>query len=238
MSGQPRSRWLFLSISLVTALGCTGLGVWQLRRLTDRRVANAVAERSRRNAPREFPAGGPVAEDIRVVATGTYDTAHEFVIRGRAFNGAPGVEIATPLRIAGSDTALIILRGFVPSDDATSVDRAAIAEPGVRTVRGVGFLMTGTGIPMARHGGTTWDRLPGTAMPTLLPYPVSPYALWQEKDSGMTGFPIRLGVPALSEGPHLSYAIQWFAFAVIFGFGGVYYAFGTREERGETRDGV
>jgi len=162
---------------------------------------------------------------VRVVATGTYDLEHQFVLRGRAFDGAPGVEIATPLRMRGSDTALIILRGFVPSDDATSLDRSAIAEPGTRTIHGVAFLMGEVGIPVVRHGDTTWDRLPGRGMPTLLPYPVSPYAVWQEKESGMTGFPIRLGAPALSEGPHLSYAIQWFAFALIFGGGGIFYTF-------------
>lgn len=233
-SGQSGLPWLFLTIALLTGGVCTGLGIWQVRRLTARRAANAASELLRAEPPRTFPAGGALGSDVRVVATGVYDLDHQFVIRGRAHDGAPGVEIATPLRIPGSDTALIILRGFVPSDDATSVDRTALAEPGTRTVHGVAFLMSEVGVPLERHGDTTWDRLPGRGMRTLLPYPVSPYAIWQEKESGMTGFPIRLGAPPLSEGPHLSYAIQWFAFASIFGFGGIYYTFGKREERTPT----
>lgn len=219
-----RSRWIFLVLAIGTALVCSGLGVWQLRRLGARRAANAVALKERTLPPRILPGGGPLAPDAAIIATGTFDLDHEFVLRGRAHDGAPGVEVATPLRMAGSDTALIVLRGFVPSDDAMSIDRNAIREEGVRTVRGVLFAMPAVGVPLVRQGDTTWDRIPGDSMHARLPYPVHPYVLWQVRDSGMKGFPVRLGAPALSDGPHLNYALQWFAFALIFGGGGIVFA--------------
>jgi cytochrome oxidase assembly protein ShyY1 len=83
-----------------------------------------------------------------------------------------------------------------------------------------------------RNNDTTYDRIPGAWIRNSgrFPYPVYPYALWQEKDSGMRGFPIRVGAPELTAGPHLSYAIQWFAFALIFGIGGAVYLKRTRLE--------
>lgn len=42
-----------------------------------------------------------------------------------------------------------------------------------------------------------------------------PVLLRQAPDSGLPALPRRLQPPELSEGPHLSYAIQWFAFAVM-----------------------
>ena len=229
-----RSRWIFLCFAIATALICSALGIWQLRRLDARRKANALASAERSRPPRRLPGGGALAADAAVVATGSFDFDHEFVLRGRAHDGAPGVEIATPFRMAGTDTALIVLRGFVPSDDAMSVDRAAIREEGVRTVHGILFAMPETGVPLARQGDTTWDRIPGEWMRTHLPYPVHPFVLWQARDSGMKGFPVRLGAPALSDGPHLNYALQWFAFAMIFGGGGIAFALRKRDEGTQT----
>jgi surfeit locus 1 family protein len=51
-----------------------------------------------------------------------------------------------------------------------------------------------------------------------LPYPVLPFYLVALGDSvrSTAGAPIvRIGEPALDEGPHMSYAIQWFSFALI-----------------------
>jgi surfeit locus 1 family protein len=223
--GQMRSRWLFIALVTAAVLICTRLGLWQLGRHFARRSANGLAAVARAGEPRILPGVGYLAPDVPVVATGSFDHEHEFVLRGRAYDGAPGVEIATPFRMEGSDTALIVVRGFVPSNDAMSVDRTELREEGVRTIRGIAFPLPLDGIPLERNGDTTWSRIPGAwiEMPGHFPYPVYRYALWQEKESGMPGFPIRVGAPALTTGPHLSYAIQWFAFAVIFGVGGIAY---------------
>ena len=230
-----RSRLLFAGFVLVAVLVCIRLGLWQLGRHYTRKSANGIALVARAAEPRIYPGGEHLAPDLRVVATGSFDFEHEFVLRGRSHDGAPGVEIATPFRMAGSDTAFIVIRGFVPSNDAISVDRQALREEGVRTIRGVTFDILHVGTPLIRNNDTTWDRIPGAWMqlPGNFPYPVHPYGLWQEKESGMPRFPIRLGPPPLTGGPHLSYAIQWFAFALIFATGGIAYSLRKREERGE-----
>lgn len=226
-----RSRWLFLALALGAALVCARLGLWQLERHTTRSQANGVARVTRELGFRPYPDSTVLGPGIGIVMRGGFDHDHEFVLRGRAHDGAPGVEIATPFRPLGSEEAIIVIRGFVPSDDAMSVDLTPIREPGERSVRGVLFPLPPLGIPLVRNGATTWDRIPGDSMPAHLPYPVAPYALWQERDSGMSGMPIRLGAPALVEGPHFSYALQWFAFALIFGIGGIVYTVRKREER-------
>jgi surfeit locus 1 family protein len=220
-----RSRWIFILLTACAVVTCAALGLWQLARHSARRAANGLAYVARQGEPRIYPGGADLAPDLRVIATGRFDHEHEFVLRGRAYDGAPGVEIATPFRMEGTDTAFIVIRGFVPSADAMSVDRGALREEGTRTIRGVTFPLPLDGVPIERHGATTWSRIPGAwiQLPGNYPYPVYPYALWQEKESGMSGFPIRIGAPELGTGPHLSYAIQWFAFAVIFAVGGVAY---------------
>jgi surfeit locus 1 family protein len=58
---------------------------------------------------------------------------------------------------------------------------------------------------------------------SLLPYPVSRlYLVATEQDTTkpVAQRVVRLPAPALDEGPHLSYALQWFAFAAIALIGG------------------
>jgi surfeit locus 1 family protein len=151
-----------------------------------------------------------------VEASGTFDHSHEVVIRGQAFQGTPGVLVVTPLRLATSDLAVLVLRGFVPSADAVRADLDSLGEPGTVTVRGLATpIASGGGQPIQRDGRTTWARLDLPALRARLPYPVLPVLVRQTPDSGMPLLPHRLPAPELSDGPHLSYAIQWFAFAVM-----------------------
>ena len=76
-------------------------------------------------------------------------------------------------------------------------------------------------------------------MNSLLPYPVSP--LYLVATVADTTKPVRervarLPAPTLDEGPHLSYAIQWFAFAAIALIGGATVA--VRERRSDQPHGL
>ena len=234
MTGHSRSRWIFLACALATAAVCVRLGVWQVQRHIARNEANVFARMIRSDGFRPYPDSvHTLAPEVGVLLRGSFDQDREYVIRGRAHDGAPGVEIATPFRLAGHDEAIIVIRGFVPSDDAMSVDLATLHEPGERTIRGVLFPLPLDGAPIVRNGDTTWNRVPGTWIQVHSSYPVAAFALWQEKDSGMAAMPMRLGAPKLDKGPHLNYALQWFAFALIFGGGGIAFALRKRDERRE-----
>jgi surfeit locus 1 family protein len=73
----------------------------------------------------------------------------------------------------------------------------------------------GGGQPIEHGGSTTWRRLDLSAIRTRLPYAVLPVYIKQGPDSSLPPFPRRSDAPALDEGPHLSYAIQWFLFAAL-----------------------
>jgi cytochrome oxidase assembly protein ShyY1 len=48
-----------------------------------------------------------------------------------------------------------------------------------------------------------------------IPYPVAPYYLVSRADTATKNHPARRDLPALDEGPHASYAVQWFCFAAV-----------------------
>ena len=71
--------------------------------------------------------------------------------------------------------------------------------------------VTDTGVSFRR----VWYRPDIAALREQFPYPLADYVVQLLPVRGATTYPIRIARPRLDEGPHLGYAIQWFAFAVI-----------------------
>jgi len=202
---------------LLAAL-CVRLGFWQVERLSERRAVNQAALAARAKPALDLGASvASTAEELGdrwVEATGVYDREHDIVLRGEAFQGAPGVHIVTPLRLSGSRAAVLVLRGFVPAADAVRAKTDSLVEPGTVRVRGLAIpIPSGAGQPVELAGRTTWARLDLEALRARLPYPLLPVVVRQTPDSSLPRLPRRLPVPELNDGPHLNYAIQWFLFA-------------------------
>jgi surfeit locus 1 family protein len=215
-----RSRLLILLGLVLASALCVRLGFWQLGRLYQRQAANRASLAARAEPPlslNQSAARSPDSlADRWVTATGTYDFGHEIVVRGLAYEGNPGVNLVTPLRLGGGDTAVLVNRGFVPSPDAVRVSSEGLEEPGEAKVAGLAQAIgTGGGKPLAVDGRTTWARLDLAALRSTLPYPILPVVIRQSPDSSLPRFPRRLPPPQLDEGPHLSYAVQWFLFAAM-----------------------
>ena len=172
-------------------------------------------------------AGGAARENRRVSVQGRYDRTYEVVLRGHVYRELPGVEIVTPLRIEGSDSAVMVNRGFFPSPDATFADTDSLNETGNVRVSGVALAIpvsSDSGGALTSNGRETWRRLDLAALRARIPYPLLDVYILQSPDSGLPRYPIRLEPPPLTDGPHLSYAIQWFAFAAIAVVGGLIFA--------------
>jgi cytochrome oxidase assembly protein ShyY1 len=212
---------------LVVAGVCVNLGLWQLGRLHDRRTENARIK-SRIGAPAPLPesgwsgsgSGAAAADELAywgVSVSGTYDTAHDVLVRYRSHEGLPGYEVVTPL-VTDDGGAVLVDRGWVPLDLGEHWPAPSASAP-TGTVTVTGWLTpphSSRVAPVAPAGGKpafVSDVDPAQLRP-LLPYGRL-YALAIAADGTDTRFPAPVGLPDLSEGPHLSYAFQWFSFAAI-----------------------
>lgn len=199
-----------LVVAFLVAAVCLRLGVWQLDRLYQRRERNATLFAARARPPLEVTGSvsADSAHDRRLQARGVYDYGHERLWRARSFEGVPGVDLVTPLRLPDG-SAVLVDRGWAPSPDAYHLDQTAYREADSAVVLGLGMLA-----PRARG-----DVDPATLRDSL-PYPLLPFVLQQLPSDSPTvpraaALLIRWSSPELSDGPHLSYAIQWFSFALI-----------------------
>jgi surfeit locus 1 family protein len=206
-------RYAGIVLGVAVALLCARLGVWQLDRLRQRRAHNALLTDRLAAPPLEVVGAAVIAGHApdslayrRARATGVFDFAHEIVDGEKSYRGAPGVNLLTPLRLVDG-SAVLVNRGWAFAADAATVDRATLVEPASARVEGVLVLPSGR---RAIRPDTL--RLPYALLPVVLRRTVAP-------DTLPAGLALP-DLPPLSEGPHLSYAVQWFSFATIALVGG------------------
>lgn len=221
-----RPRWLVghvVVLALVVAMA--GLGLWQLRRHDERRTFNdQVRQRSATTAALDrvaSPAEPRLPDDVpfrRVTATGRFAGDSEVLVRFRTRDGLPGYEAVTPLVIGGGRTAVLVDRGWLPLDMGDTARAPTGLPDGEVTV--TGLLLQGEGAARFRPDQRADDRLVIGAVNVAelerrLGYDLYPGFVQLEVPDDPAVFPAPLPAPDLGEGPHLSYALQWFAFSTI-----------------------
>jgi cytochrome oxidase assembly protein ShyY1 len=209
MSHTPlwrRPIWILGHVVALTAVVLfVRAGFWQLDRLDQKRDRNrAIAARSD---------GPPIEVNDVVVADGKYQhvTAHgtfmpdaDVLVPYRSYEGNVGAHVVTPFFTDDDGLIVLVNRGWIP--DGTTAPPAPEGEVVVE-----GILLE------------TQDRRRGVAVDDVgAQAGVEPYPLWlsQSAPDPEGDYPILLPPPARDEGPHLSYAIQWFLFTgvVLIGY--------------------
>jgi len=225
-----RPKWI-LSHLFVLALVVlmVDLGFWQLRRLHEKRSHNALvaARTDEAVAPldRVLTAGDTsghtaTVEFRRVTASGRYRPDQELLVRSRSLDGAPGSWVMTPLAL-DDGSAVVVNRGWIANEGRfDAVPKAFRAPSGRVTVSGL-LRRSETRGAYGPKDPTT-GRLANLAradvgrMAKQVPERLVPgWVQLQEQRPAGRNAPTPLPTPQLDEGPHLSYAIQWFLFSTI-----------------------
>lgn len=229
-----KPRWILshvLVLALVVVL--VNLGLWQLHRLDEKRDFNALVE-SRTDLPAKpvaevLPASAGFDEaDVvvyrTVTAEGTYVPDEAVIVRSRTYQSESGAWLLTPLRL-DDGTAVLVNRGWVPIQ--AGLESQPEWAPPTGPVRVEGLLVP-TQV-RGRFGATDpeGERLETVARADVgriqeqVDEDLIPAVLQLEtQEPGQRGdFPVAIGPPELSEGPHLNYAGQWFIFATIAAVG-------------------
>jgi surfeit locus 1 family protein len=242
-----RRQWLWTTLLVIAAVGVmVRLGLWQLDRLGQRRANNdqilAQASAPLLNLNDELGEIDLLALTYRsVVVAGEYMYDQEVVLRNQVWNTEHGVHLLTPLRLAESEQVVIVDRGWIPITDYEPGSWPQYGLEGPVTVSGIlrptqdpdrfGFRPE-TNVDAGQDRLIwTYINLPALAVQLeddLLPMYVQivpggefpeNLAIWPRE---LLPFPNPPEL-VLDEGPHLSYAIQWFIFAGILAIGYPFY---------------
>jgi surfeit locus 1 family protein len=211
-------RWIAGHLLVVLAvITFVNLGFWQLRRLDERRAYNALVTQRLDAAPvpldelvARFGDDPDALEFRRVVVNGRYQPEGQLLTAPRSRDGRPGPQVLTVLD-AGDGARVLVDRGWIP------FDRAAVRAPAPPegSVRVEGIVLgpepgaTGTGEQVARIVPRQIGERTGQALPAFY------VELWDQRPAVPATGPLPGRPPDLLEGSHQSYALQWFAFALI-----------------------
>lgn len=200
------------------------LGFWQLDRAAQKRaLLEAYADRPA-DAPLQITPGFVPDADWRyrrAEVVGEYVAERQFLLDNRVYRGRVGYQVLTPVRLARSEYAILVNRGWVPQG-ATRADLPAVPVPSGEGLRIEGLI----DIPSDKVFvlGEGEDRDPGwpkvlqqirfelhaeqlgvRLLPVIL--------LLAEDQPG--GFVRDWNPIVIGPEKHVGYAVQWFALAAV-----------------------
>lgn len=218
-----RRWWLSNLLVLLGIAFLIRLGIWQLDRREQRQAQNAelAAQLAQPpiplTGPDSLPADPTTLRDRQATATGRYDFTHQFSLTQQVWQDTTGFRLITPLVLEDGRHAILVDRGWLPIAMETPDQWTQFDEPGQLTIQG--YIQPSQPTPggpptPAADPQQPRYRLDIEAIQAQMPYELLPVYLQAAGDD--TQLPYRADpIPDLSEGPHLSYAIQWFLFALI-----------------------
>ena len=235
-------RWAgYLALTVVFAVICSCLGMWQFARRAEARAEIARIDANYDSAPVPIDQALPDLDSfdisqrwVPVEVVGTYLTADELLVRNRPYGGQPGFEVLTPL-LLDDGSVFVVDRGWLPTgDEQDAPDEVPAAPSGTVTV--VARLKAGEPILASRStvpgsGEIATINLPQIEDLVGQPLYTGAYGLVASESPQPDDAPIPSIRPERDEGPHLSYALQWFVFGLL-AFVGLGYAL--RQEYRET----
>lgn len=245
-------RWILFHLLVVGGVVLMlNLSLWQWHRLAERRDFNELVE-TRRAEPTEtyaalVPAdatdsGADVVADVvadvewrAVAATGTYEADRTILVVNRSQDGRAGANLVSPL-VLDDGRVLLVNRGFLPLD---VIDGPLPPAPS-GTVQVAGRLRASeerrrgqlSAVPAGESpsGATEVPRLDIEEIEGVLGEDLE--SVWLSIGADSDGATLSrpaddsalapVAEPELSEGPHLSYAIQWIIFSVCVVVGWVF----------------
>ena len=152
-----------------------------------------------------------------VELTGEYLPQDQVLVRNRPQDGRVGYEVLVPFRTQDGDV-VVLDRGWIPTGEAANGMPDEVPAPPAGRVTVTARLQPGEpavsrGAPAGQIASIDleelrerWDRPIGTAA----------YGEVLAEDPAPAAAPAPAPEPEIDSGPHLSYSLQWYAFAALF----------------------
>ncbi|WP_029287615.1 SURF1 family protein [Cellulomonas sp. HZM] len=242
-------------LAVVLATACVFLGRWQWHRHTWRDAQIAIVKHNFDATPVPLSTVAGPADDLpddeqwrQVTVRGRYEPTSTVLLRNRPADETPAYHVLVPFVVSDSSagtaqqptdagTVLVVDRGWVPTGESATSSVAVPAPPdGDVTV---------TVRLRDAEPATTQEAPPGQVQ-SITPTKVldiggldgqawNLYGGLVSEDPAVAPVPGTLPEPSIDPGSHLSYAFQWWTFALgsLVGFGWM-----ARRELLEARDGT
>ena len=225
-----KPKWIALTlVAILLQPAFFALSDWQWRRLHQRETYNTVilgnqnktavslddAISQAHAAPQ--PSFDPTWQWRPISVTGTWDVAHQVLVRKKSYESNLGFWVVTPITDAAHHS-ILVNRGWIPASASALTSPAVLPAP-----KGIVSIIGRLRIIAARDKPQPTD-LPHGQVDTIQPSEVLPTSsvvsngyleLSASTPQSMTSDLSPIQPPEITEGPHRSYALQWIFFAIM-----------------------
>jgi surfeit locus 1 family protein len=216
-----RLRWIPLIATIVVCAIGISLGNWQTRRAGEKQalqqemVARASFDPLNANAltPRTVP-----EEFRRITADGEFLPEWAVYLDNRPLHGKSGFYLLMPLKLAGSDQSVLVLRGWFPRDvrDPNKLPVLPVPSSTVhlegKVRHSAGKLMQ-LGEPVELRPGAIVQNAEVADFVRASKLPLHTFIIEQTSDTG-DGLVRDWPLPSTGIDTHRGYAFQWYALSV------------------------
>ncbi len=196
------------------------LGLWQSGK--GDRLAAELSQRALRGQLGPTVVTGQLldpqaVQDVPLAVAGTFEAQHQVFLDNRQENGQPGVHVITPLHIEGSDTRILVNRGWVGWSQGRAVLPVVATPEGRVQIVGLATVpSTKKFFLMPDHPEVQvelWSRVDMPRFEKMIGHPLQPVVL-QQTGGDASDTLVRHWAPSEDRvGMHRGYAFQWFGMA-------------------------
>ena len=199
------------------------LGMWQWRKAESKTAVQAELELRSHDQPIAMPTAAVDPELLRelrfrrVVLRGHFDASRQTLIDNQLYQEQAGYHVITPLRLEGSTMHVLVNRGWVAAAADHQILPTANVPDGLIELTGI--IVTPSQrffnlAPQPTSGWTpVWQNLDLERFRQAVSYPIQPLIVQLDAES-TAGFVRDWPRPDDRTERHLSYALQWFGFAL------------------------
>lgn len=198
-------------------------GQWQWNKATIKGNLQKDLDARSAEPPIQIPTSLVDPQSLRhrkIVARGNYEAQYQILIDNRIHREQAGYHVITPLRLEGSDTLLLVNRGWVPTLAEHHMVPQITTPTGVVEVSGTAvvpssrfFTLEVDDVNNKAEWQSVWQNLDLARFGKAVDFPLQPIVIELDVTSTAGGFVREWRRPDERLETNLGYALQWWSFA-------------------------
>lgn len=217
---QPRLMPTLATLCLLALL--LYLGQWQNGKAE--RLSAARAQHAQRAQHSVTALGAALVDaqlllDAPIRVRGHYEPQQQFMVDNRQEDGRAGVHVVMPMKIEGSETRILVNRGWIAWPDGRKTLPQVTTPGGLIEIHGIADVPTVKNFLLmperAEAWPNLWPQLDLKRFQKQVSYPLQPLVLLQNRNDANDALLRNWQPPEDRVAKHKSYAMQWFGMALV-----------------------
>lgn len=221
MKYQFRPQLIPTVAAIVSVVVMVKLGFWQYGKAQQKLALQAAYDARLHEAPVPLPEAVDDIENWRyrhIRAEGIYESQYQVLLDNQVEGEIAGYHVITPFRYPGSNTLVLVDRGWIPMGDRNQLPKIE-TPPGKVAIEGFAWVPSNKFYELAPPPESSgwqvlWQNMDMRRYAKSVPFKVLPFVVRLDAASSAGGYVRNWPKPAERVETNIGYAWQWWGFSV------------------------